>query len=137
MATTQTSHIIPHPFGGGRAGGKEVQEEHGRRGGKAGEGRVVLWEANQWKSELPLSSSLSLMLRSYVFVSLLNETADLETRGKPLPDQPMGLTVGDEGETDARRRLSSCAPPNFNLNAEDAEFISLKNAENAALRRAG
>ena len=33
----------------------------------------------------------------------------------------MGLTVGDEGETDARRRLSSCAPPNFNLNAEDAE----------------
>jgi hypothetical protein len=38
-----------------------------------------------------------------------------------LPDQPMGLTVGDEGETDARRRLSSCAPPNFNLkfNAED------------------
>ena len=32
----------------------------------------------------------------------------------------MGLTVGDEGETDARRRLSSCAPPNFNLNAEDA-----------------
>jgi hypothetical protein len=34
----------------------------------------------------------------------------------------MGLTVGDEGETDARRRLSSCAPPNFNLNAEDAEI---------------
>ena len=34
----------------------------------------------------------------------------------------MGLTVGDEGETDARRRLSSCAPPNFNLNAEDAEY---------------
>jgi hypothetical protein len=33
----------------------------------------------------------------------------------------MGLTVGDEGETDARRRLSSCAPPNFNLNAEDAK----------------
>jgi hypothetical protein len=61
------------------------------------------------------------MLRSYVLVSLLNlkrETARLEdegTRGKPLPDQPMGLTVGDEGETDARRRLSSCAPPNFNL----------------------
>jgi hypothetical protein len=59
-----------------------------------------------------------------VLVSLLNikpETADLRTRGKPLPDQPMGLTVGDEGETDARRRLSSCAPPNFNLNvnAED------------------
>jgi len=41
------------------------------------------------------------MLRSYVLVSLLNlkpETADLRTRGKPLPDQPMGLTVGDEGE---------------------------------------
>ena len=126
MATTQTSHIIPHPFGGGRAGGKEVQEEHGRRGGKAGEGRVVLWEANQWRSELPLSSSLSLMLRSYVLVSLLNGTADLRTRGKPLPDQPMGLTVGDEGETDARRRLSSCAPPNFNLNAEDALFFSRK-----------
>jgi hypothetical protein len=35
----------------------------------------------------------------------------------------MGLTVGDEGETDARRRLSSCAPPNFNLNAEDAIFL--------------
>jgi hypothetical protein len=63
------------------------------------------------------------VLRSCVLVSLLNikpETADLRTRGKPLPDQPMGLTVGDEGETDARRRLSSCAPPNFNLNAEDA-----------------
>jgi hypothetical protein len=65
-----------------------------------------------------------------VFVSLLNETADLETRGKPLPDQPMGLTVGDEGETDARRRLSSCAPPNFNLNAEDAKVqFSLLRAE--------
>ena len=66
------------------------------------------------------------MLRSYMNVSLLNtkpETADLRTRGKPLPDQPMGLTVGDEGETDARRRLSSCAPPNFNLNAEDAEVL--------------
>ena len=37
----------------------------------------------------------------------------------------MGLTVGDEGETDARRRLSSCAPPNFNLNAEDAEMIRI------------
>ena len=61
------------------------------------------------------------MLRSYVLVSLLNETADLRTRGKPLPDQSMGLTVGDKGETDARRRLSSCAPPNFNLNAEDAD----------------
>jgi len=61
------------------------------------------------------------MLRSYVLVSLLNETADLRTRGKPLPDQSMGLTVGDKGETDARRRLSSCAPPNFNLNAEDAK----------------
>ena len=36
----------------------------------------------------------------------------------------MGLTVGDEGETDARRRLSSCAPPNFNLNAEDANFLA-------------
>ena len=72
------------------------------------------------------------MLRSYVLVSLLNGTTDLGTRGKPLPDrlsrgkplpdQPMGLTVGDKGETDARRRLSSCAPPNFNLNAEDAEI---------------
>ena len=62
------------------------------------------------------------MLRSYVLVSLLNETADLRTRGKPLPDQSVGLTVGDKGETDARRRLSSCAPPNFNLNAEDAEI---------------
>ena len=33
-----------------------------------------------------------------------------------------GLAVGDYDETDARRRLSSCAPPNFNLNAEDAEI---------------
>ena len=69
-------------------------------------------------------AQLGTVLRSYVLVSLLKikpETADLRTRGKPLPDQPMGLTVGDEGETDARRRLSSCAPLNFNLNAEDAK----------------
>ncbi len=72
--------------------GRSVEETGRGGGGKAGEGRVVLWEANQWKSEQPLSCSLSLTLRSYVFVSLLNETADLETRGKPLPGQPMGLT---------------------------------------------
>jgi hypothetical protein len=50
---------------------------------------------------MPLSISYD---ASYVLVSLLNinEFADdLRTRGKPLPDQPMGLTVGDEGETDA------------------------------------
>jgi hypothetical protein len=41
----------------------------------------------------------------------------------------MGPTVGVEGETDARRRLSSCANPNpnFNLNAEDAKNVG-KNA---------
>jgi hypothetical protein len=31
-------------------------------------------------------------------VLALNETAELRT---PLPDQPMGLNVGDKGETDA------------------------------------
>ena len=97
---------------GGRAGKKfRKNTEEGER-----------LEEGLFLSERPLSVSLSSMLRSYVLVSLLNETADLRTRGKPLPDQSMGLTVGDKGETDARRRLSSCAPPNFNLNAEDAEI---------------
>ena len=37
------------------------------------------------------------------------------------PDRPMVWPLAMMEETDARRRLSSCAPPNFNLNAEDAD----------------
>ena len=38
------------------------------------------------------------------------------------PGRPMVWPLAMMEKTDARRRLSSCAPPNFNLNAEDAEI---------------
>jgi len=49
----------------------------------------------------------------------------------------MRLTVGDKGETDARRRLSSCAPPNFNLKAEDALITQQVTSKQTAYDRAG
>ena len=39
-----------------------------------------------------------------------------------VPGRPMVWPLALMEKTDARRRLSSCAPPNFNLNAEDAKI---------------